>query len=306
MAEDGQVDPAAPTVDPVTDPVVDPVTEPVTEPVAPAVEPAGQSTPSIVNEKGEFTKDWTNQLEESLKSNQTLKTFVDVQTLAKSYVNLRNLIGKNKIVMPNENSTNEEWSEFYSATGRPDTAEDYNITKPADVPDELFSKDLAQTAQKLFFDLGLNTKQAEGLIAFNTQNILQTVQNDQNTQEMAVTEARENLEKEWGSAYDQRVQWGNVALAKGVEGDQEYQDRLTSKYGNDPDFIRLMSRFGRDLAEHSAVLTAQIETPGDLSQRIREAREKTSYTTKTHPEHEAQVAYVDSLYKERVATRRAR
>lgn len=313
MVEDGQTSVAVEPVEPVTAPVVDPVVEPVvepTEPVAPVltgtptpVEPVPVADIPIVDSKGVFSEKWIDSLNEDSEAAPMLAVFTDVQGLAKSYIRTKRLVGKDKIATPNEKSTDADWEAWHIAGGRPKTAEDYNFTRPETLPEELYNQDFATEAQKLFFQLGLSEKQSQGIFQFHNDATLLAAENEKNTREMAVQQAKEGLEKDWGQAYTQNVQNGNLALDKGTGGDKELLYNLTEKFGADPDFIRLMSSLGGQFAEHGAVLTAKIETPADLSQKIAEARGRAAYEDKAHPEHEATVAFVESLYKERAKSR---
>jgi hypothetical protein len=107
---------------------------------APVVETPETTPTPFVNEDGTFTKDWTKALDPELQSDKTLATFKSAKDLAKSYVNARSMIGKGKVAIPNETSTEGEWNEYYKAGGRPETAADYGLKAP-DGLEEIFPKE---------------------------------------------------------------------------------------------------------------------------------------------------------------------
>jgi len=43
------------------------------------------------------------------------------------------MIGQDKVVIPNNNSTDDQWSEVYSKLGRPETADQYKLNVKSDV-----------------------------------------------------------------------------------------------------------------------------------------------------------------------------
>ena len=66
------------------------------------------------------SSDWLDSIEESLKTEPSLSDIKDVNSLAKSYVHAQKMIGADKIVMPNDKSTDDEWNDFYEKLGRPE------------------------------------------------------------------------------------------------------------------------------------------------------------------------------------------
>ena len=48
---------------------------------------------------------WRDSLSDDLKTNASLQKFSDVGTLAKSYINAEQMIGKDKMVVPGVNTT---------------------------------------------------------------------------------------------------------------------------------------------------------------------------------------------------------
>jgi hypothetical protein len=76
---------------------------------------------------------------------------------------------KIKFAVPNKNSTEDQWNEVYNKLGRPESAEKYELNiKSEVVPIEPAAiKQFAENAHKL----GLNTKQAQGVLEFYKNNM---------------------------------------------------------------------------------------------------------------------------------------
>lgn len=79
-------------------------------------------------------------------------------------------------------------------------------------------------------------------------------------------------------------------------GDQELASRLDRKFGNDPDFIRLMAQVGRELHEDHP--PAGTLTQGE-SETLAQLMASPAYFDAKHPEHAVTVARVSALYKKR-------
>ena len=248
----------------------------VAEPPVTTTEPTvteGQPAPSIVDADGKFSEKWRESLPEDIRSEVCLGTVSDVESMAKQFVHAQRMIGKDKVALPGENSTDSEWEAFHIAGGRPDTAADYNITKPKDYPDELFSEELAGKFQELAFKAGLSKKQVDAIIEFNLSSTLAAFTDQQNAQELATKETVEGLYAEWGNGYEQRMHFGDIAITEAVGGNEEFRVRLTEKFGKDPDFIRFASNLGSKFAESSGAPTT-IPTPGDILDKIAEEMAK--------------------------------
>jgi len=254
------------------------------------------TTPTpIIGEDGKFVTNWQETLPEDIRGEKSLRDFKDVTGLAKSWVSARRMLGKDKVAIPSESSTDGEWEEFYNAGGRPKTAADYNLKRPETLPEEYYDKELVSKAQELFHKIGLNKKQAEALFAFNNENAMAALKNHTTGQEMAMRELEDGLHKEWGKAYEQKVHLGNVAIEQGTAGNDELKERLTQKFGNDPDFIRFAATLGGKFAEHG-VKGSLIPTPADIDVKIHELMMQDAYTNKNHPGHKAAVEAVQKLF----------
>ena len=93
-------------------------------------------------------------LPEDLRGNPSLQNFTDAGSLAKSYVHARSMIGADNIGRPQESWTDEQWTNFYSETGRPQDTSAY----VADF-DNILSEEQANGFRQAVFEAGLSPKQ---------------------------------------------------------------------------------------------------------------------------------------------------
>jgi len=245
------------------------VAEATSEDTQVAVAPVSTTT-SIVGQDGSFAEGWVSSLPEDIRDEKCLGTCKSVESMARQYINAQKMIGKDKVAKLSENPTAAELEAWHEAGGRPSTAADYNLTRPDEFPEELFNADLATAAQDLFHKIGLSKAQSDALFAFNNENTLKSWQTYQNDAEALRTSTEDALRVEWGSAFDQRKHFGNVAISEGVGGDEEFQARLTEKFGNDANFVKFASNLGAKFAEHGTVTASTIPTPGDIQEQIDE------------------------------------
>ena len=106
--------------------------------------------------------DWRSGLPEDIRNDPSLADIKDVGAMAKSYINGQKLIGKNRISLPGEGATDEEWSAFHSQLGRPDQSNLYDFGERPALPDGLEYDEGFETAYKdLAFKAGLTPQQAK-------------------------------------------------------------------------------------------------------------------------------------------------
>ena len=138
-----------------------------------------------------------------MHEDQTLATIKDINSLSKSYVHVRKQVPLDKMPRPNDNFTDEDWGEFYKAGGRPDTAADYGIARPDEIPEEVMSKEVIEGYQELFHKIGLSKKQSDALTAYNNEKTVEAINYQTQQSEMDFNTLSDNLRKNWGMAFDQ-------------------------------------------------------------------------------------------------------
>lgn len=73
------------------------------------------------------TTDWREELDASVKEHPSLKNFKSPGDLAKSWVEAQKLIGRDKIPVPGEKATKEDWDTVFERLGRPKDKNGYTI-----------------------------------------------------------------------------------------------------------------------------------------------------------------------------------
>lgn len=121
------------------------------------------------------------------------------------------------------------------------------------------------------------------------QQRMQLAEQMRNSPEIGEAELR----KVWQT--DQQMQQGlgqSFRAAKTFAADDDHMQRLDAKFGNDPDYIRLLARIGKELGEDTP--------PGGITPVESETRAQLmaspAYLDSKHPEHASVVAKVKALY----------
>ena len=103
------------------------------------------------------------------------------------------MIGQDKVVVPNNNSTDDQWNEVYDKLGRPESADKYQLDVKSDVVpfDESAIKSFTENAHKL----GLNNKQAQGILEYYKNSMEGSAQQAKIDTETAQANAEQELRK---------------------------------------------------------------------------------------------------------------
>lgn len=216
-----------------------------------AAEAAPSTTTTLTGTPATNPTTWRDTLPQDLRDNPSLKTISDVPSLAKSYVHAQSLVGADKIVMPKENASPEEWNNFWNKVGRPSKPEEYGLGRPENFPEGSFDKDMHDHMLKVFHESGVTSKQAKTLYNKYMEYVGSRMQQAQTQQQQEATATMERLKSEYGADFNVRVAAAQKAIQK--FGSPELIDYLEkSGMGNSPELIKLFSNVGLSMSESSA------------------------------------------------------
>ena len=258
-----------------------------------------QEQPGAIQEQPQETN-WMSSLPEDLQSNESLKKFSSIESLAKSYVNAQGIIGADKIVKPTNNFTEEDWSNFHAAGGRPDEATGYELNYETETPEVL--DNFKQSAH----GLGLSTKQAQGILDY--YNEMNKTFSESFTRDMEQQKHQAELEmrKELGQQFEPSVMKARQAASTFAS-----EEILNIKLQDGSDFkdhpaiikmfIGIADKMGEDVIRAEG--DANFLSPTEIDKQINELTQpNTAYWNKTHPDHDKVVQQVLELREKKQQT----
>ena len=266
---------------------VEQATTETTQPTTPATTPAAQPTSS-----------WKDSISEEYRADPSIEKFTEIDALAKSYINATKMIGQDKIVIPTKNSTQEAWDEAYAKLGRPESADKYALDVKSDVVpfDETAIKSFAEQSHKL----GLNNKQAQGILEFYKNNMEGSVQQAKIDTETAQSQAEQQLRQEWGRDFEGKVKQAG-ALAKANINPEVLDMTLSNgtRLGDHPEIIKGFAKIAGMMSEDKIVSTESenVNRVADIETEISAITNDTDgpYWNKQHPDHDKVVQQVYTL-----------
>ena len=246
--------------------------------------------------------DWKAGLPEDLRENAAIQPFQDVENLARGYVNAASMIGRDKIVVPGQHSTAEDWADIYDKLGRPESHEAYELNAGENANEELLAW-YKNTAH----EIGLNNNQAQQLM--ERYNEILSAQSEENTidYDAIQKESREALKSEYGNAMDDRIRMAKGMLSEhGNPEISEIELADGSKLGDNVEFLKSMIGIGEFIREKvsedqyvGGEGRSNAQTPAQLQDRLRELEAPSSpiYDSR-HPQRQAYLAERNAIYEE--------
>jgi hypothetical protein len=254
---------------------------------------AGEPAAAVANNGS-----WYDDLDADLKAHPSITKFKNKGDLAKSYVELQKTLGKDKIVVPTDKSTPDEWRAYFKAVGAPDKEDEYS-TITDDMPEAIRDRKEALDAfRKAAYEQGVTKKQFDAI--FGTYKGLKKAEFEQGIEKVGkMREASETeLRREWGAAYEAKVD-GAQKVINTFFKDKAIRPEF-SVLANDKGFIAAMAdiaeRLGEDViaGKPRNVMTPQ-EAQSELNSIMGDP--KSPWRNELHPEHDAYVQKVIDLQR---------
>jgi len=270
-----------------------------TEPTATPSNVAKSDTPvSPTTETQPVAKTWKEAISEEFRNDPNIEKFTEIDALAKSYINATQMIGKDKVAVPNKNSTEDQWNEVYDKLGRPESAEKYSLNAKSEVVpiDDNAIKQFAENAHQL----GLNNKQAQGILEFYKNNMEGMAQQAKVDTETAQAQSTQQLRQEWGREFDTNIKKAG-ALAKANMNpeilDMQLKDGM--RLGDHPEIIKGFAKIAGMMSEDKIVSTESenVSSNTDVETEISDIMNNKDgpYWNKSHPDHDKMVQQVYTL-----------
>ena len=253
---------------------------------------------STTNTTAQTSKSWKEIISEEYRKNPNIEKFTEIDALAKSYINAVSMIGSDKIPVPTNNSTEDQWNEVYNKLGRPESADKYKLDVKSDIVpmEETSIKSFAENAHKL----GLNNKQAQGILEFYKNNMEQSAQQMNIDMETNQASAEAQLRKEWGRSFDENIKRAG-ALAKSNMNSEVLDMQLKdgTRLGDHPEVIRGFAKIASMVTEDKFIGTGaeNMASARDLGTEISSIVNDRSgpYWNRNHPDHDKTVQQVLTL-----------
>ena len=247
---------------------------------------------------GDTPASWKSSISEEFRNDPNIEKFTEIDALAKSYINATRMIGQDKVAVPNENSTDDQWNEVYGKLGRPESPDKYKLDVQSEIVplDDGAVKSFAENAHKL----GLNNKQAQGILEYYKDSMEGSAQQSRIDTETAQANAEAELRKEWGRSFDENLKKaGSVAKANMDPEILDMQLKDGTRLGDHPAVIKGFANIANLMSEDKMIGTDEDSATGgrNLDEEISKIVNDRDgpYWNKAHPDHDKIVQQVFTL-----------
>lgn len=276
-------------------------------PEAPPVDTPPVDTPPVQTPS---VDSWRDGLPDDLKGSAALESIADVNTLARSFIETKALVGTKTIALPDRNAGEDKWDTFYRNAGRPDSAEAYTLPDQG-LPDGFEPTDAQKEAFKArAHKLGLNPLQAAQDWRDSAQRSADAHKAFQEAVETLNVTNMEAIQKEYGTAFDDRVALSRRLIQQFDTEDGQFSafQKLTlsdgTPVGNHPAMFGLISRIAQQLAEDTILGagqqahtgTAPAEARTNIAELEADKEFMESYLNKDAPGHAGSVERMTKLF----------
>lgn len=262
---------------------------------APPVDNSGQ--PPIEFSGPEWAKGL--EVEAEYLGDPSLKAIKDLPTLVKSYVHAQKKMGMDKAVLPNKNSTREEWLGLYHKLGLPADLAEYSLNTPEN---PVFKDEMLERFKETAFNNNVLPEQASAMLDFLNNFTSEESEKMQQSQQEKTEQAVGALREEWGEAFDQNLRKAKLAVMEfGGDELKGYLDQ--TGLGNDPEIIKVFSKIGDSFFKEDNFGTegkpSYAMSPDEAQAKINNIMGDTNgpYYNSMHPDHNRMVEEVNKLYK---------
>ena len=267
-------------------------------PVEPPAEPPVGVEPPIEPPAEPPVASWRDALPDDLKSNPIFDKYDSSDDGLRALVNAQDLIGKKGLIQPDENSSKDEWDNFYKDLGRPESAEKYTLPEIEGMPEEMpIDDNLTNDFKAWAHEAGLNQNQVNLVYGKYQQSMISVFNSIEEAKVVAKNQAETDLRTEWGKAYPEK----KAIVDKLIKYASEKELPFFVEHGNNPFLVSYFARIGEMMGEDKLGGTPKGTTKTPTEARAEILRIKADMThpfnLEDSPERPMAMEHMNLLYK---------
>ena len=254
--------------------------------------PTGSGTGNTMDYSA-LSTNFRQALASEYQTHPSLTDIKDLNGLVKSYISAQSMVGADRVVIPKEGASAEEWKSFYQKTGTPDAPEAYGLEQielPQGAP---VDHRLDPQIQQLFHKYNLTKAQAAGLYKEYSDLVSQDLSAQISAQEQAVQTELANFKAQVGGQFDTMVAQAKQAVY--AFGGEEVKAWFNETgIGDHPKMIQLFANIGKLIGEDKGFrdgsgaggfATSQDGARAEIAQLQGDQDFMKSYMDRDHPNH---------------------
>jgi len=250
---------------------------------------------------------WKESLNPDFANSPTMQKYGDTKDglndAVKGHLELQKLMGHEKVPIPKGPDDKPAMELFKKAMRVPEKPSGYALNDPQ-LPDSM--KDTLKFNKDQFAEIvhkhNLSPDQAKGLWNAYTELGQKEYSDQVKAYEDSVAEASNQMRREWGDAYDGKIEVGQMVINKFTDS-KEQNDFITASLAKDPNGIKFLARIGEQFAENKVgdfkyqrySLTPE-EAQREIDSIVGNENHPYNNDKASNAERERAIGYVNSLY----------
>ena len=258
--------------------------------LTPGPAPTPQATPF------DPAREW---IPEEYRGESCLKNYTNIPDLVKGFVSAQKQIGYDKMTVPNEHSTQEQWLAAHRKLGLPSDLTQYQLEVP---PDANFNDGFVTELKEQMFKANILPQQGNQLLKWYAEANDRALAEQNQQYEADVERGISELKQEWGNAFQQRVSQAKSVLDK--FGDEQVFDWIAKEnLADDKNLIKLLSKIGQNMFKEDSIVgkgQSSVMTPDSAKsewQKIQGDRQH-AYWDRQNPNHHKALDDVKHLFEQ--------
>lgn len=246
----------------------------------------------------ENTPSFIETIPEGYREKPYMQNIKDMDGLLEQFDNAQGLLGKK--ALPTEDSTPEEWTEFYNKLGRPEDFNSYEF-EDIEMPEGLKRSEEAQAKVKeLFHEVGLTPKQAKTLQSKYDQMMIESFKASEESRGAELDKEFDSLaDKVFGADKEKALQTAKGLIDRYTP--ESMQDKVLGLGNNELIVLGsvlngIQKEFISEDRLNDVTNAGEQGSKEAMLNKARELRKSDAYKDPFHPNHEAVARQVNELY----------
>jgi hypothetical protein len=234
------------------------------------------------------------ELGEEILTSPSLSSIKDLGGLVKNYVNTKRMVGEDKVIIPNDKSTDADREDFWRKLGKPESEKDFNINLPEET---IVEKEFYDSFKSFAFQNNILPNQANAMVEFMEQ--YEGQMNEKFGQEAKERQEAEiaALKDEWSEAFEGKINLVNTVIKEFADDDIMSHMKNTGLV-NDTKLAKLFANVAEVLYKEKKLDTPAPSTGLTKDQAIskyNELKKSDAYWNKGHVDHSYVLKEVEKL-----------
>jgi len=220
-------------------------------------DPGSQGSGGDANSNNTPKVSYPSDLDETYHGNPTLLKYVDKEgqfrqgEVMKALIHASSQIGKEKMLVPNKDFTDDQWGDTYKKLGLPESVDKYdlknNVPEGMQADEEFFGKFREEA-----FKNGVLPRQAQALADMYNNHVTEQSKTHADAAQMQLDANVNALKEEWGQDYQRKVGIADSAL-KEFASKEDIEKLGKSGIFDNPEVTKLFAKIGESLGDDTFI-----------------------------------------------------